>query len=98
MSYGYYIVRFLKIYLGISLSYSMKDVQLKSVAKEKDLGVIITSDLKPSSQCTEVVKTANQLVGFIGRTLNIKLEKIILTLYNSLVRPHLKYCVQFWSP
>ena len=29
-------------------SYSMKDVQLKSVDKEKDLGVIITSNLKPS--------------------------------------------------
>ena len=59
-------------------SYLMKDFQLKSVDKEKDLGIIITSDLKPSSQCTEVVKTANKLVGFIGRTFNFKSEKVVL--------------------
>ena len=40
----------------------MKDVQLKSVAKEKDLGVIISRDLKLSYQCDEVVKIANELV------------------------------------
>ena len=41
-----------------------------SVNKEKDLGVIVISDLKPSIQGTEVVKTANKLVDFIGRTFN----------------------------
>ena len=47
---------------------------------------------------TETVKIANKLVGFTGRTFTFKSEKVILTLYNSLVRPHLEYCVQFWSP
>ena len=76
----------------------MKDVQLKNVGKEKDLSVIITSDLKPSSQCTDVVTAANKVVGFIGRTLDFKSEKVILMLYNSLMGLHLEYCVQFWSP
>ena len=78
--------------------YNMNGIQLNAVDKEKDLGVIITSDLKPSLQCTEAVKKANKLVGLIGRSFEFKSEKIILTLYNSLVRPHLEYCVQFWSP
>ena len=79
-------------------SYVMNDFQLTSVDKEKDLGVIISKDLKPNNQIIEVVKTANKLVGFIGRTFSFKSEKVILTLFNSLVRPHLEYCVQFWSP
>ncbi len=34
---------------------------------EKDLGVMINDDLKSSNQCSKVDKTANKLVGFIGR-------------------------------
>ena len=79
-------------------NYSMDNVQLTNVVKEKDLGVIVSNDLKPELQCTEVVKTANKLVSFIGRAFKFKSEKIILTLYNLVVRPHLEYCVRFWSP
>ena len=80
------------------VSYSMDGVQLNKVDQERDLGVIISSDLKPSTHCKEVVKKANKLVGFIGRTFEYKSEKVIRTLYNSLIRPHLEYCVQFWCP
>ncbi len=31
--------------------------------------------LKPCQQCSEVVKTANKLIGFIGRTFEYKYEK-----------------------
>ena len=77
---------------------SMNNVQLTNVVKEKYLGVMVSNDLKPELQCAEVVKTANKVVIFIGRAFEFKSEKIIITLYNSLVRPHLEYCVQFWSP
>ena len=79
-------------------NYSLNGVQLSKVDQEKDLGVIISSDLKPQKHCKEVIKTANKLMGFIGRTFEYKSEKVIRTLYNSLVRPHLEYCVQFWCP
>ena len=79
------------------VQYSMNGQQLSTVSKEKDLGIIISNDLKPSQHCSEVFKTANKLVGFIGRAFDNKSEKS-LKLYNSLVRPHLEYCVQFWSP
>ena len=45
----------------------MDNVQLKNVVKEKYLGLIVSTDLKPKLQCAEVVKTANRLVSFIGR-------------------------------
>ena len=38
--------------------YSMNNKQLQAVGREKDLGVIITSDLKPSQQCKEAIKKA----------------------------------------
>ena len=67
------------------VQYSMNGQQLSAVTKEKDLGVTISNDLKPSQQCSEVVKTANKLVGFIGRVFENKSEKVMLNLYNSLV-------------
>ena len=44
------------------------------------------------------MKTANKLIGFIGRSFEFRTEEIILNLYNALVRHHLEYCVQCWSP
>ena len=80
------------------VDYSMNGSELSKADQEGDLGVIISKDLKPTLQCKEVIKTANKLIGFIGRAFEHKSEKVIRTLYNSLVRPHLEYCVQFWSP
>ena len=80
------------------VQYEMNGQILGAVNKEKDLGVTISSDLKPAQHCSEVVKTANKLVGFIGRAFENKSEKVLVKLYNSLVRPHLEYCVQFWCP
>ncbi len=78
-------------------NYTMKSTEITKVKREKDLRVIIRNDLKPGKHSTEVVKSTNKLIGFIGRTFEFKLEKVVLTLFNALVRPHLEYCVQFWS-
>ncbi len=39
----------------------MDNVQLTNVDREKDLGVIVSTDLKPNNQCTDLVKTRNKL-------------------------------------
>ena len=83
---------------NVQANHTMNGKQLAKIEQEKDLGVVISSDLKPSKQCSEVVKTANKLIGFIGRSFEFRTEEIIITLYNALVRPHLEYCVQCWSP
>ena len=36
--------------------------------------------------------------GIIRKGIENKTANIILPLYKSMVRPHLEYCVQFWSP
>ena len=76
----------------------MNGIQLVKVEQEKELGVVISSRLKPSKQCSEVGKTTNKLIGFIGKSFEFRTGKIILNLYNALVRLHLEYCVQCWSP
>ena len=71
---------------------------LETVDEEKDLGVMIRKDLKASSQCVKIVKTANQILGMIKRTFTFKTKDNLLLLYKCLIRPHLEYCMQVWNP
>ena len=50
------------------IRYSVNGSELVKVNLGKDLGVIITSDLKLSKHCPEVVKISNKVIGFIVRT------------------------------
>ncbi len=59
------------MHIGISnynVKYLMNGVELSVT----NFGVMVSNDLKPSNQCLKVVKTANKLVGFIGRTFEHK--------------------------
>ncbi len=78
--------------------YEMHDVKLKSVQCVKDPGIKIASNLKFSQQCVDAANKANRIVGFIKRNFSFKNKDVIFPLYTSLVRPHLEYAVQFWSP
>ena len=72
--------------------------ELESILEEKYLGVLITNDLKVSAQLSRAAKTANRVLGMIRRTFTCKHKQTIIQLYESLVRPHLEYCVQAWRP
>ena len=51
---------------------------LETVDEEKDLGVMIRKDLKASSQCVKIVKTANQILGMVKRTFTFKTNDNLL--------------------
>ena len=38
------------------------------------------------------------MLGIINRGVSYKPAEVISKLYRSYVRPHLEYCIQFWSP
>ncbi len=76
----------------------MRDIKLTSVQSVKDLEVKIASNLKFSQQCIDAANKANRMLGLIKRNFLFKNKDVILPLYNSLVRPHLEYALQFWSP
>ena len=68
------------------------DYELKVVETEKDLGVMTSSDLKCSQQCNYAYKKAIRVMGMIRRTISYKEPKIMLSLYKTLVMPHVDYC------
>ena len=79
-------------------SYRLGNQNINVGNQEKDLGVIISNDLKPRQQCINACNKANRMLGFINRTVKFRNQEVILKLYLSLVRPHLDYGVQFWTP
>ena len=40
----------------------------------------------------------NQVLGMIRRNITYKEKSLIVPLYKAIVRPHLEYCIQAWSP
>ena len=80
--------------------YSMGNQKLEYCDTERDLGVIMSTDLKVEShsQCNEACVKANRMLGLIKRAFVVKTPEVMLNLYETLVRPHVDYCVSAWSP
>jgi len=71
---------------------------LESSELERDLGVLVSVDLKAHRQSFEVRNRANRILGAIRKNVQCKSREVIRTLYTALVRPHFEYCVQAWPP
>jgi len=78
--------------------YEMNGEKLSITDKEKDLGVLMESNLKPNSQCTAAATKANQILGQISRAFHYRHKEVFVKLFKTFVRPHLEYCSSVWSP
>ena len=92
------------MHIGHSLDtkYSMKVQgkvwELEETTEERDLGIIVTSNLKPSRQCVKAASKARSVLGWINRHFGSLNADELKILYKIHVRPHMEFCIQAWSP
>ena len=64
----------------------------------KDLGILMSENCEFENHIATVVKKCSRLCGWILRTFSTRSKPVLLTLFKSLVIPHLDYGYQLWSP
>jgi len=75
-----------------------KNWELDETKEERDLGIIVTDNLKPSQQCIKAASKARSVLVWIKRKFGVLTVEEFKILYKTYVRPHLEYCIQAWSP
>ena len=78
--------------------YYMGGCQLERTALEKDLGVLVDSELKFREQAAAAVLKATRILSVIRRSFETINEETLPALFKTLVRPHLEYCNTIWGP
>ncbi len=85
-----------------SFEYTMSDESgqcaLEEVIMEKDLGITIDNQLSFQTHCSDMVSKASRNLAIIRRTFQHLDEETLIPLYKALVRSHLEYGVDVWSP
>ena len=71
--------------------YTMGQGALESVEQEKDVGVIISENPKPSIQCAKAAQKANAVLGQLSRGVSYRDKDCFMSLYQT-------YAVAPWSP
>ena len=83
----------------MDVKYKMGEAILGRTTKEEDLGVTFSADMKVSEQCGIAASKDNKIIWLVRRTITYKDKQLIVPMYKeAIVRPHLEYCIQAWSP
>ena len=80
------------------IDYILDDNILQVVESEKDLGLTVSCDLKWDEHIKNSLCKANRMIAWISRNVICKGKEVMKNIYTCLIRPHIEYCVQLWSP
>jgi hypothetical protein len=78
--------------------YFMRGTKVSTTDEERDVGVLISSNLKPSAQCTKAAGMAMSVLNQLRRNFHYRDRHTFLRLYKQYVRPHLEFSSPAWSP
>ena len=78
--------------------YIIRGQEIETVFEEKDLGVVVDSNLDFEEHIHGIVKRANQYVGVIRRAFTYFDIKLFRLLFPAFARSHLEYNQSVWAP
>ena len=78
--------------------YKIYGTEIEHVFDEKDLGIMIDSELKFEEHISLKARKANAIMGMIRRSFTFLYCNLFKKLYVAFVRPHLEYGQAVWSP
>ena len=76
--------------------YRPRAEKLEDNSEEKNLVMSAEAQLNMSYKCAQVANRANGTLSCNRNSVASRNKEVIIPLCSALVRPHLKYCVQFW--
>ena len=82
----------------IATSYILDGSTLDWVTEFRYLGVTINEKLSWTPQCQGAAVKANRMLGLLKRSMKGSHLHAKLRAYKTLVRPHLEFAIQAWSP
>ena len=76
---------------------SGESIPLETTNRERDLGIIITSDMKWNEQVTSAVR-ASKMTGMLRKYFESRDQIMWKKIYTSSIRPHLEFAAAVWNP
>nr|VZI50477.1 unnamed protein product [Spirometra erinaceieuropaei] len=80
------------------MAYCLNGIPLQEVDSQKDLGVWITTSLKPSLHYTKIVKSAMSDLYLVKWAFSAFDEDCFAKVFRTFVRPQLEFAIQAWRP
>ena len=97
--YDYFLPKIYSSYSNSnSTSYTLYCHPLKKVNQEKDLGVIVDSELNFKNHISQKIAKANSMIYLVKNCFHYLDKEMFKLLYKSLIRPHLEYASNVWNP